>query len=48
MNRIAEKEMAQLKKDAEYVGNEIKKVVMYMGHAIKREYRISRTRDRYR
>lgn len=36
MNKIAEKGMAEFKKDAEYVGHAIKKSAEYVGHAIKR------------
>ena len=35
MNKIGEKEMAKLKKDAEPVGHEIKKAAEYIGHEIK-------------
>lgn len=35
MNKITEKEMAKLKKGAEYVGNEIKKGAEFIGHEIK-------------
>ena len=35
MNKIGQKEMAKLKKDAESVGHEIKKAAEYIGHEIK-------------
>jgi hypothetical protein len=35
MNKIGQKEMAKLKKDAESVGHEIKKAAEYVGHEIK-------------
>ncbi len=35
MNKIGQREMANLKKDTEHVGHEIKKVAEYIGHEIK-------------